>query len=148
MTVAGPDASRVVDEVTLRYIGQAFGRRDEVRKTSLLPTNKPESLVVLLDAERYPARIDGVTLEIRAYTNGEFHVSYLEECSGTRRRCRWDRHEQPHNTRDHYHPLPDASTTSAVDRAYPADLTRILERTVLPWIDDRLGTLWERVPHD
>ncbi|GAB7091224.1 hypothetical protein JCM18237_14950 [Halorubrum luteum] len=38
--------------------------------------------------------------------------------------CRWDEHEQPHGTRDHYHPLPAASTAAAV----------------LPWVNERLGT--------
>ena len=141
MTAA--DRSRSVDEATLRYLARAFGRRPEVRHTSLFPTNKLESLVVTLDAEYYPADVDGVSLELRAYTNGDFHVSYHETRAGDRRRCRWDRHDQPHNARDHYHPLPDAGTAAAVDRDYATDLTRVIERTVLPWVDDRVGALWE-----
>jgi len=140
--VVEPDASRVVDEATLRYIGQPFGRQDGVEGTSLFPATKSESLVVRLDTAPYPDNIDEVSLEIRAYANGEFHVSYLEKFAVDRRRCRWDRHDQPHNARDHFHPLPDARTAAAVDRAYSADLTRVLEATVLPWIDERLGTLW------
>ncbi|WP_123620044.1 hypothetical protein [Halorubrum sp. CSM-61] len=140
--MAGSDASRVVDEATLRYVGRLFGRQDEVEGTSLFPATKPESLVVRLDTARYPDDVDEIALEIRAYTNGEFHVSYLEEFAGDRRRCRWDRHDQPHNARDHFHPLPDAGTAAAVDRTYSADLTRVLEETVLPWIDERLGALW------
>ena len=107
------------------------------------PSNKLEILVVTLDTDYYPERIDEVVLEISAYTNGEFHVSYLEVASGEQRRCRWERHEQPYNTRDHYHPLPDASTAAAVDREYPTDITRVLTATVLPWANERLGTLWE-----
>lgn len=145
MTTDVPDTSRIVDEETLRYVARLFGQQTEVRTTSLFPSNKLESLVVTLDTDYYPGGIDEVTLEIRAYTNGEFHVSYLERRSGEQRRCRWDRHEQPHNSRDHYHPLPDASTGSAVDRTYPTDFTRVLEATVLPWIDDRVGQLWESV---
>ena len=141
--MTGFDRSRSVDEATLRYLARVFGRRDEVRQTSLFPANKPERLVVTLDAEYYPADVDGVSLEIRAYTNGDFHVSYHETRTGDRRRCRWDRHDQPHNVRDHYHPLPDADTAAAVDRSYATDLTRVVERTVFPWIDDRVGALWE-----
>lgn len=141
--MTGFDASRSVDEATLRYLARAFGRRDEVRQTSLFPSNKPESLVVTLDAEYYPESVDGLSLELRAYTNGEFHVSYYETRAGDRRRCRWDRHDQPHNTRDHFHPLPDPDTTAAVDRGYATDLTRVIEETVLPWVDDRVGALWE-----
>ena len=138
------DATRAaVDDETLRYVGRLFGQREEVQHTSLFPSNKSESLVVSLDERYYPPNITDVTLEIRAYTNGDFHVSYVEFHSGERRRCRWDRHEQPHSSRDHFHPLPNAGTEAAVDRAYPTDLTRVLEVTVLPWIDERVGALWE-----
>jgi hypothetical protein len=139
--VTGFDPSRSVDEAPLRYLARAFGRRDEVRQTSLFPSNKSESLVVTLDIEYYPEPIDGVSLELRAYTNGDFHVSYHETRAGERRWCRWDRHDQPHNTRDHFHLLPDAATDAAVDRSYATDLTRVIEETVLPWVDDRVGAL-------
>jgi hypothetical protein len=141
--VTGLDRSRSVDEATLRYLARLFGRRDEVRQTSLFPSNKPESLVVTFDVEYYPESVDGVSLELRAYTSGEFHVSYHERRAGDRRRCRWDRHDQPHNTRDHSHPLPDPDTAAAVDRDYATDLTRVIEETVLPWVDERVGELWE-----
>ncbi|MYL17681.1 hypothetical protein [Halorubrum distributum] len=141
--MTGPDRSRSVDEATLRYLARAFGRRDEVRQTSLFPTNKPESLVVTLDVEYYPEGVDGVSLEIRAYANGDFHVSYHETRASDRRGCRWDRHDQPHNARDHFHPLPDADTDAAVDGDYATDLTRVIEGTVLPWVDERVGALWE-----
>lgn len=141
--MTGPDRSRSVDEATLRYLARAFGRRPEVRRTSLFPTTKLESLVVTLDVEYYPQQIDDVSLEIRAYTNGDFHVSYHETRAGARHGCRWDRHDQPHNARDHYHPFPDAGTAAAVDRNYATDLTRVIKETVLPWVDERVGTLWE-----
>ncbi len=72
--MTGPDRSRSVDEATLRYLARALGRRSEVRQTSLFPTTKLESLIVTLDVEYYPEQIDAVLLEIRAYTNGDFHV--------------------------------------------------------------------------
>ena len=141
--MTGSDPSRSVDEETLRYLSRLFGRRPEIQQTSLFPANKLESLVVTLDADYYPEQVDAVMIEFRTYTNGDFHISYLESYAGEQRRCRWDRHDQPHNSRDHFHPLPDASTAAAVDRAYAPDLTRVVERTVLPWVDDRLGELWQ-----
>jgi hypothetical protein len=148
VTVTGPDLSRPVDEETLRYLSRAFGRRPEVHHTSLFPSNKPASLVVALDTEYYPDRIESVSIEFRAYTNGDFHVSYIEVYAGDQRRCRWDRHDQPHNSRDHYHPLPTASTAAALDREYATDLTRVAEATILPWIDDRVGVLWDAAAID
>lgn len=139
--MTGPDPSRPVDEATLRYLSRAFGRRSEVRRTSLFPSTKPESLVVPLDTEHYPENVDIVSLELRACTTGDFHVSYREVHAGDRRRCRWDRHDQPHSARDHFHPIPDAA--AVVDRSYATDLTRVIEGTVLPWVDERVGVLWE-----
>jgi len=142
--VTEDDATRAaVDDETLRYVGRLFGQRAEVQHTSLFPSNKSESLVISLDERYYPPDITDVTLEIRTYTNGDFHISYVEFHSGERRRYRWDRHEQPHSSREHFHPLPNAGTEAAADRAYPTDLTRVLEVTVLPWIDERVGALWE-----
>ena len=146
--MTGFDPSRSVDEETLRYLSRILGRRPEVHQTSLFPANKLESLIVTLDADYYPEHVGTGTIELRPYTNGDFHVSYLESYSGEQRRCRWDRHDQPHNSRDHFHPLPDASTAAAVDRAYASDLTQVIEKTVLPWVDDRLGELWESTSPD
>ena len=95
-----------------------------------------------LDADYYPNHVDGVSIKLRAYPNSDFNVSYLESRSGERRRCRWERHDQPHNAGDHFHPLPDAGTAAAVDRSYAPDLTRVVKENVLPWIDDRVGELW------
>ena len=116
-----------------------------VTGTSLFPSTGPESLVVQLREDPFPADVRAVTLEVRAYTNGEFHVTYAETYVGERRHCRWDRHDQPHNTRDHFHPLPDASTDTAEDRSYRATIDDVLRETVLPWVDDRIGALWEAV---
>ncbi|TKX44611.1 hypothetical protein EXE50_06030 [Halorubrum sp. ARQ200] len=56
-----------------------------------------------------------------------YPLSVCVACSETQRQCRWDRHNQPHNTRDHLYPLPDADTTAAVDRNCATDLSRVVE---------------------
>lgn len=142
--MADDGEDRRVDEELLRYLSRILGRLDEVERTSLFPANRQESLVVAFDTQYYPDSIGSVQLELRAYTNGEFHVSYHEEYLGDRRHCRWDRHEQDHNSRDHFHPLPTASTRAAENRTFPDDLTDVLQKHVFPWVDQRLGELWER----
>lgn len=137
-----PSSSRRLDEETLRYLARVLGAQREVARTSLFPANRQESLVVEFDPRYYPESIQAVSLEIRLYTNGDFHVTYLEDHLGTHRLCRWDRHDQDHNDRDHFHPLPDASTTSAQSREYPTDVTTVLRMTVVPWIHERLGDVW------
>lgn len=141
--VNGGDSSQTVNEEELRYIAGVFGGLLEVSKTSLFPSNKQESLLIFLDTEHYPNGIDEVWLELRLFTDGDFHISYVEEYLGEIRRCRWDRHEQDHNTRDHFHPPPKASTANAQDREFPADILIVLQDVVLPWVEGRLGELWE-----
>jgi hypothetical protein len=142
--VPGPgDATPTVDAETLRYLSRILGRQPEVQATSLSPANRQESLVVVLEDEYYRDAVDEARLEVRAYTNGDFHVSYVESYLGEPRRCRWDRHDQDHNSRDHVHPFPDAGTSGAEDRDFPTDLTALLEQVVLPWVEARLGEIWE-----
>lgn len=138
-----PASSRRLDEETLRYLTGALGSQREVEKTSLFPANRQESLVVEPDPRYYPESIESITLEIRLYTNGDVHITYLEDQLGTQRQCRWDRHDQDHNDRDHFHPLPDASTSSAESREYPREVTTVLRTIVLPWIHERLGDVWD-----
>jgi len=134
---------RRVDEETLRYLAGVLGNQSEVSGTSLFPVEKQETLVVSLDTRYYPERIQAVHLELRAYTNGDFHVSYIEDHLGEVRRCRWDRHNQDHNTRDHFYPFPSASTVEAENRELPATIFELLRTVVLPWVQDRLGDVWE-----
>lgn len=142
MAEDGIDRTRTVNEEYLRYLSRRLADQQAVEGTSLFPANKPETLVVSFHSEYYPSSIDEVRLELRAYTNGDFHVSYVETYIGERRTCRWGRHDQPHSTRDHFHPLPDAGTSTVADRDCPTDLDAVLADVVFPWIEHRLEELW------
>lgn len=138
-----PDGTQPVAEATLRYLARILGRQQEVSGTALFPANKQETLIIAFDSEYYPDHVEDARLELRVYTNGDFHISYIETYLGEVRRCRWDRHDQDHTRRDHFHPFPTATTTDAEDRDFPADISALLRTTVLPWVADRLGTIWE-----
>jgi hypothetical protein len=112
---------------------------------SVFPSNKPESVVAYIDPRYFPERVTTVTLELRVYEDGSFHITYREVWEEEAWMCRWDRHENPHNSRDHFHQPPAAHTTDAVDMDFPADVTAVLE-DALEYVDDRLGEVWER--HD
>lgn len=137
------EPTRSVNEELLRTLAGTFARLGTVDSTRLFPSGKAETLVVELRPEFYPDAVDEPRLEIRAYTDGSFHISYVERYLGDRRRCRWDRHDQPHNSRDHYHPFPDAGTDDAADRSYPDDIDAVLRDVVLPWVDEHIGSVWE-----
>lgn len=138
------DSPREPNEALLRYLARVLAGTHGVAGTSLFPSNKQESLVVDLESNYYPDPIDGVRIEIRADTSGDFHVSYFESYLGEQRRCRWDRHEQPHSSHDHFHPPPNASTVNAENREYPTDLDAMMSEVVLPWVERRLGDLWSK----
>ena len=137
------DGPRQVNEALLDHLQSIFGRLSSVSRVSLFLPNKQESLVIEFETAAYPESIGAVRLEVRAYTNGDFHVSYLETHIGELRQCRFDRHDQNHNSRDHFHPLPDASTGDAQDREFPTDLTTVIRDVVLPWVETRFGDLWD-----
>lgn len=143
MADEGQSRPRVLDEALLRLLARRLGSLTVVDAVSVFPSGKPNSVIGRLDRQYSPEEIERVFLELRAYTNGDFHVSYVEEYLGDVRSGRWDRHDQDHSTRDHYHPFPSAATSRAEDRDFPVDVTTTLETVVLPWVDDRLGRVWE-----
>jgi hypothetical protein len=136
------DTDSGLDETLLRLVAGRVGQLTLVERVSLFPAAKPESVVAELDLQYVPERMDSVTLELRTYRNREFHITYLEEWNGASWMCRWDRHENPHSTRDHFHRPPKARTDDAVDREYPADVVAVLE-LILESVDQRLGEVWE-----
>ncbi|MFB6178937.1 MAG: hypothetical protein ABEI77_04355 [Halorientalis sp.] len=88
MADGGTDPTRQVNEETLRALARSLGRLSAVETTSLFPATRQESLIVSLLDDHYPASIGEVRLEIRLFTNGEFHVAYAERYLGELRQCR------------------------------------------------------------
>lgn len=81
-------------------------------------------------------------LRIQWFETNDFHVHYSEQYGdGTLWECRWDRHPNDHNARDHFHPPPDAATPGE-DEDYPSDW-RDVSTTVLGELDARIEAFWE-----
>ncbi|ELZ31361.1 hypothetical protein C474_08667 [Halogeometricum pallidum JCM 14848] len=98
-------------------------------------------LRVELSREYYPEAVSA-RLEIRWYRNDDFTIHYQEEHPDGVWKCRWDRHPNTHNSRDHFHPPPAASRTDAEDTQWPPD-HRDVSRLVFDRLEDRIETLWE-----
>ncbi|WP_394352072.1 hypothetical protein [Haloplanus rallus] len=94
-------------------------------------------------SEAYYPHDTSARFEIRWYRNDDFTVHYQEEHRDRVWTCRWDRHPNTHNSRDHFHPPPDASRSNAEDAHWPPD-HRDVCRIVLDRIEECIETLWER----
>lgn len=105
------------------------------------PIDRPvlELLAVLSDAF-YPVAVERAVLSIRWYTNDDFKIQY-REVRDADWQCRWDRHPNPHNTREHFHPPPTAETPGE-DAAWPDDYREVL-RLVLDEIERRIDDIWD-----
>ncbi|WP_341538911.1 hypothetical protein [Natrarchaeobius halalkaliphilus] len=98
------------------------------------------SLRVELSSEYYP-RDASVRFEIRWYRNDDLNIHYREERRDSVWQCRWDRHPNDHNSRDHFHPPPDASRPDAENARWPDD-HRDVCRLVFDFVEERIETLW------
>lgn len=135
---------RTPNRTLLREIASVLGSESWIEKISVFPVTRPESLVVVFLSDHYPQDyVREAYLEIQSYTNGDFHVTYIENQHGTSWTCRWDRHESPEYTRDHFHAPPTARHEDGQNREYPAELLSVLSAVVVPWIYDRMGEVWD-----
>lgn len=99
-------------------------------------------LRVELSSEYYPNEVSA-RFEVRWYRNDDCNFHYQEERPDSTWKCRWDRHPNAHNSRDHFHPPPAASRTDAENAQWPTD-HREMSRLVLDIIEERIETLWDQ----
>lgn len=92
----------------------------------------------------YPDPVTEVTLRIKHVERStpKTHVTYEENWSGDRWTCRWGRHENPHNDRDHFH-YPPSPDDNKDPHAFDADLGRdvLLMETPIEFILERMNHL-------
>jgi hypothetical protein len=104
------------------------------------PPVAPEQLRCVYVDRLYPASVETARIEFVWFENGDFSIHYHETHRSGSFDHRWDRHPSTHNTRDHIHPGPDASTPGR-DASHPQDWRDMLS-TVLTEIDRRQRELW------
>lgn len=117
-----------------RFVGSRLTESVELTEKSKL------HLRVTLSRDYYPSET-AARFEIRWYRNDDFSVHYQEEQQDSVWKCRWDRHPNAHNARDHFHPPPAASRTDAEDAQWSDD-HRDVCRLVVDYIEKRIETLW------
>jgi len=129
-----------IDRAVLERLQSRFAGRRLFESVDLVEDGNLH-LRAALSPDYYP-RDASARLEIRWYRNDDFTVHYQEEHRDEGWKCRWDRHPNSHNSRDHFHPPPDASRTDADDAQWPPD-HRDVCRLVLDRVEARIEELWD-----
>lgn len=138
-----PDPPRrgPVDSALLDRISAHFARSARFDSVQTRPSYAPNAVVAEYDLGCFPGGVSRAYLRIRWFETDDFSIHYSEQYrSETTWECRWDRHPNDHNTREHFHPPPNAPTPGT-DEAYPTEWREVLE-LVLDRLDDRIEAFW------
>lgn len=131
-----------LNEELLRLIGSRLARHGFIERVDTFPAEKPDRVVATFAGELFPDPVSTGWLELRVKLNDDLNVIYIEDWAGDRWECRWDRHPNDHNTREHFHPPPVVTTATAQDADLPGDVMRLVE-LVLRFVEDRIHDLWQ-----
>ena len=129
-----------IDRPILGFLQTRLQATRQVSRATVTDTSDPLELHVVFAPSYYPVAVDEAQLTVRWYTNDDFKLHYREQHADHTWECRWDRHPNPHNTRDHFHPPPTAPTPGE-DTSWPDD-HRDVVALVLDEIEDRITALW------
>lgn len=129
-----------IDRAVLQQMRSRFtGSR--LTDTAYIVEDGKLHLRIELSGDYYPSEVSA-RFEIRWYRNDDFNSHYQEERDAETWQCRWDRHPNVHNSRDHFHPPPAASRSDAQDDQWPTDHREVC-RHVVDYLEKRIETLWE-----
>lgn len=137
----GEDRTGGVDRTVTDRIGRRLRQNPRFDRVAFQPAVAPNSVVADYDQGYFPAAVSRAALQCRWYETDDFSIQYIEQYDESTWECRWDRHPNSHNTRDHFHPPPDAATPGD-DATYATDWRDVLA-TVLDTLDDRIQAFWD-----
>ena len=133
----GPIDAELLDRIAAHLTRSA--RFDDIQTR---PTYAPNSVVADYDLGYFPGGVTRASLRVRWFKTDDFSIHYAEQYrTGESWECRWDRHPNDHNTREHFHPPPDAPTPGE-NRDYPDEWRDVLA-TVLTRLDERIEAFWD-----
>jgi len=129
-------ASAPIDRPVLELLRERLLTMEQVATARLTDEAGHLELLVAISADYYPDPGTTATMTVRWYTNDDFSIHYREARRDGDWACRWDRHPNPHNEREHFHPPPDE------DESWPDDYRGVI-RFVLGEIEARTERRWE-----
>jgi len=137
----GPPSTGSIDTEILDRIAPHLSRSARFDDIQTRPEYAPNAVVADYDLGYFPGGVTRAYLRIRWFETDDFSIHYSEQYrTGDSWECRWDRHPNDHNTREHFHPPPDALTPGE-DEDYPDEWRDVLA-TVLTRLDTRIKAFW------
>jgi hypothetical protein len=130
-----------LNEELLRTLARHLGSQEYISRVTPFPSQKPDRVVAFFREDYYPTPVSEARVELRILLSDDRTLQYIERWNGEQWECRWDRHENPHNARDHFHPPSDAGTDGCVDATYPDDPYELIG-LVVQFVQDRIGDVW------
>lgn len=127
-----------IDRPIVEFLQTRLATTQQVEQTTITDVSGHLSLRVTLATTYYPETVEERLL-LQWYTNDDFKIHYREARTESDVGCRWDRHPNPHNTRDHFH--PPTAPTPGDDDSWPTDYRDVLT-LVLDDIEHRITDLW------
>jgi len=136
-----PPRTGPVDVDLLDQIAAYLSRSARFADVRSRPTYAPNAVVADYDLGYFPGGVVRASLRIRWFETDDFSIHYSEQYrTDDSWECRWDRHPNDHNTREHVHPPPDARTPGE-DTDYPDEWRAVLA-TILTRLDERIRAFW------
>jgi hypothetical protein len=137
-----PPSTGPIDTEFLDRIAAHLARSTRFENVHARPSYAPNAVVAAYDLGYFPGGVTRASLRIRWFKTDDFSIHYAEQYRTERSwECRWDRHPNDHNTREHFHPPPDAVTPGDDDN-YPGKWRNVLG-FVLTRLDKRIEAFWE-----
>lgn len=131
-----------VDSDILERIGRRLRGSARFSSVEYRPAYAPNAVVADFDMGYFPAGVERASLRIRWFETDDFNIHYSEQYRDEGLwECRWDRHPNGHNDREHFHP-PPAAVTPGEDAVFAGDWRAVIGR-VLSELDTRIQSFLE-----
>ena len=136
------DNSGGIDSDVLERVGRRLRGSARFSNVEYRPSYAPNAVVADFNTGYFPADVERAYLRIRWFVTDDFSVHYSEQYrDGSSWECRWDRHPNSHNDREHFHPPPDAATPGK-DMTFARDWREVISRVVSE-LSERIQSFWK-----
>lgn len=137
-------SSGPLDVATLEILAARAGTHPLVDGWTFEPDPmSPRHLELTCSEDQYPESVTTVRLDVRWFETGDYTFHYLEFRGEDVWQCRWDRHPKPGTPRAHFHPPPDAASSTVSPGLNTTHHLDVLF-SVLDWLTERVEELHEK----